>query len=146
MRLVVALVAVALAGCNAVGSSSPDPSARPSLGVSNGTTLTITLVVNGQPVADFPADGPYPSIDLAALPALPWKVEARSPSGRVLTSMDVKPGDIRTITAPGGAAEHTGTMGRVDFSCGSLRIWAGDFAPSGPAPAASPGTPADCAP
>ena len=145
MRLVVALLAVLLAGCHALGGPSADPSARPNLGISNGTTLTVTLVVNGQPVGDFPAGGPNPTIDIAALPPLPWTVEARSPSGRVLTSMTVKPGDIRTTTVPGGV-ETSGTMGRVDLSCGRLTIWAGDIMPSGPAPASPPGHPGDCEP
>jgi hypothetical protein len=136
------LMAIVLAGCSGTAS----PATRPSLGVSNGTTLTVTLVVNGQRVADFPAGAPQPTIDMAALPPLPWEVEARSSSGRVLTSMNVQPGQVHTGRAPGGAVEHTGTMGRADLSCGRLTIWAGDVAPSGPAPPDSPGTPGDCTP
>lgn len=136
------LLAIVLAACNATAN----PATRPSLGVSNGTTLAVTLVVNGLPVAEFPAGGAGPTIDVTALPALPWRVEARSPSGRVLTSMLVEPGQVQTTTVPGGAVEHSGTMGRVDLSCGRLTIWAGDVAPSGPVPAASPGTPGDCDP
>lgn len=146
MRLVVALMAILLAGCNALGAPSADPSARPNLGVSNGTTLTVTLVVNGRPVGDFPGGGPQPSIDVDALPPLPWSVEARSPSGRVLTSMVVKPGDVTTTTVPGGGRALSGTVGRIDLSCGSLQIWAGDLMPSGPAPSEPPGSPGDCAP
>lgn len=145
MRLPAALAAVLLAGCTALGGPSLDPSARPSLGVSNGTTLTVTLVVNGQRVADFPAGGPQPDIDVTSLPPLPWTVEARSPSGRLLTSMNVGPGDVSTTTRADGVVERSGTMGRVDLSCGSLRIWAG-FAPSGPAPREPAGSPGDCAP
>jgi hypothetical protein len=146
MRLVVVLVAVVLAGCNVLGSPSADPSARSNLHVGNGTTLTVTLVVNGEPVGDFPSGaGPDPSIDIAALPPLPWTVEARSPSGRVLTSMIVKLGDVRTTTFPGGDA-ISGTMGRVDLSCGRLTIWAGDGIPSGSAPASPMGSPGDCVP
>jgi hypothetical protein len=145
MRLAAALSAVLLAGCNAFGGPSADPAERPSLGVSNGTTLTVTLVINGQPVGDYPGGGPQPTIEIAALPPLPWNVEARSPSGRVLTSMMVNPGDVRT-TSVAGAVTKSGTMGRVDLSCGSLRIWAGDLMPSGPAPSEPPGSPGDCAP
>jgi hypothetical protein len=136
------LMAIVLAACNA----TVDPSTRPSLGISNGTTLTVTLVVNGQRVAEVPAGGPPPTIDTTALPPLPWDVEARSPSGRVLTSMDVEPGQVHTTGFPGGAVEHTGTIGRVDLSCGRLTIWAADLAPSGPAPPPFPGTIGDCAP
>ena len=146
MRGVVILLAVLLAGCDRVGTSTADPSARPELGVSNGTTLTVTLVVNGQPLGAFGPSVPQPTIDPAVLPPLPWIVGARSPSGRVLTSMTVAPGDVRTTTGPGGVVEDSGTMGRVDLSCGRLTIWAGTVVPSGPAPRASPGTPGDCAP
>jgi hypothetical protein len=146
MRLAVALLAVLLAGCHALGGPSADPSSRPNLSVGNGTTLTVTLVVNGRPVGDFPGGvGPEPSIDIAALPPLPWNVEARSPSGRVLTSMMVKPGDIRTTTVPGGV-ETSGTFGRVDLSCGRLTIWAGDVMPLGPVPSSPAGHPGDCEP
>ena len=144
MKTFVIAVIFSLAGCIA---SPPAPiSQRPNLGVSNGSTLTVTLVVNGRRVADFPAGGPYPTIDTTALPALPWEVQALSPSGRVLTSMHVAPGQVWSTTGPGGVVTQQGSMGRVDLSCGTLRIWAGDFAPSGPVPAASPGTPGDCEP
>lgn len=145
MRLPVALVAVLLSGCTAFAGPTASAAARPSLGVSNGTTLPVTLFVNGQRVADDPAGAPQPDIDVAALPPLPWSVEARSPSGRVLTSMTVRPGDVSTTTGADGVVQRSGTMGRVDLSCGSLRIWAG-FPPSGPAPAEPAGSPGDCAP
>jgi len=135
----VGLSCLLLAACTA----TPTPeSQRPYLGVSNGTTLAVTLAVNGQRVAVFPPGGPEPSIDLTALPPLPWSVQALSPSGRVLTSMQVQPGEIE---GPDSAV-HTIPMGRVDLSCGRVTIWAGDYAPSGPAPMGSPGTPGDCAP
>ena len=145
MRLIVTALAVLLAGCGATGAPSADPEARPKLGVSNGTTLTVTVFVNGARSADVPPGGPEPSFDVAALPPLPWTVEARTPSGRVLTSMDVNPGDVTTITVSGGA-ENAGKMGRVDLSCGRLTIWAGDVVPLGPAPASPPGSPGDCVP
>jgi hypothetical protein len=147
MRRAVVVLALALAACDGSASQPPasDPS-NPTLGVSNGTTLVVTLVVNGKPVGMFPPGGPGPTIDVAALPPLPWTVDARSPSGRVLTSMRVEPGQVTTTTVPGVAIQHSGTMGRVDLSCGRLTIWAGDVQPSGPVPTASPGTPGDCVP
>jgi hypothetical protein len=145
MRLVVAALAIVLAGCAASGPSSPNPSARPKLGVSNGTTLTVAIFVNGGRLADVPPGGPERPLDVDSLPPLPWTVEARSPSGRVLTSMAVKPGDVTTSSSPGGN-EETGAMGRVDLSCGRLTIWAGDVLPLGPAPASPPGSPGDCVP
>jgi hypothetical protein len=146
MRQIVALLTVILAGCNGLGMASTDPSARPQLGISNGTTLTVTLVVNGSAIGTFAPGAPEPTIDPTALPPLPWTVEARSASGHVLTSMTVAPGDVRTITGPSGVVEDSGTMGRVDLSCGRLTIWAGSIVPSGPAPPASPGKPGDCVP
>ena len=104
--------------------------------------MTVTLVVNGQSVGAFLPGCPCPTIDLAALPPLPWTVEARAPSGRVLTSMNVAPGEIQSADS----SVHTIPMGRVDLTCGQLTIWAGDFAPSGPVPDPSLGSPGDCAP
>jgi len=128
-----------LVGCSGQAPATSAP--RPNLTVSNGTTLTVTLVVNGQRVGDFPPSGAGPKIDVASLPPLPWTVEARSPSGRLLTSMVVGPGEVQSMAS--GAAI---VMGRVDLSCGRLTIFAGDVAPSGPAPPPSPGNPGDCAP
>jgi hypothetical protein len=139
------LLALALAGCSVLGGATPAP-LPPQLGVSNGTTLTVTLVVNGQIVGEILPGGPAPTIDPAGLPALPWSVEARSPSGRVLTSMTVEPGHVGSTTRPDGGTESAGTFGRVDLSCGRLTIWAGDFQPSGPPPPPSPGTDGDCVP
>ena len=132
-----------MAACTTV--AEPVLQERPGLDVSNGTTLTVTLVVSGQTVATFEPGQPAPTIDVMRLPDLPWSVEARSPSGRVLTSMQVKPGDVSSTAEPGGVTRSSGTFGRVDLSCGSLRIWAG-LPPSGPAPASPAGSPGDCEP
>jgi serine/threonine protein phosphatase PrpC len=127
--------------------SAEPPPRQPTLGIANGTGLTVTVLVNGQPIGTFPPGAGQSSIGAAALPPLPWSVEARTPSGRLLTSMDVRPGSVWATTRPDGAVEHVGTMGRVDLSCGRLTIWAGDVMPSGgPVPIGSPGTPGDCAP
>ena len=136
MRWLIAVIAFALSAC----SAGP----APKLGIANGTTLAVTLFVNGQRIAEFLAQRGGPTIDVAALPPLPWNVEARSPSGRLLTSMQVAPGDVRSATGLGGVSEYTGTFGRVDLSCGRLTIWAGDIQPSGPAPPPNPGVPGDC--
>ena len=136
------LLAVLVAGCSMLPGQAP----RPPLGVSNGTTLAVTLIVNGQPVGVFPAAASGPTIDVSTLPPLPWHVEARSPTGRVLTRMDVEPGAVFTTAVPGGAVQHSGTMGRVDLSCGRLTIWAGDVQPGGPPPPSPAGAPGDCEP
>jgi tetrahydromethanopterin S-methyltransferase subunit F len=157
--LVIAVVAVVIVGTtlrvthngSAPATTGTAPAttgaaAPVSLGISNGTTLEVTLFVNGERVADYPPGGPQPSIDSSSLPALPWIVEARSPSGRVLTSMQVKSGDVQTTALPNGGVGHSGDFARVDLSCGRLTIWAGDIEPSGPAPNPSSGSPGDCAP
>ena len=144
--LAVMVMVAALAGCGAPATPSPSPGNLPTLGVSNGTSLDVTLVVNGRAVGVYPADGPPPSISPGALPPLPWAVEARSPTGRVLTSMSVTDAGSTTVL-PDGTIKRVGAgMGRVDLSCGRLTIWAGDVIPSGPVPPSNPGTPGDCAP
>jgi hypothetical protein len=78
-----------------------------------------------------------------SLPALPWAIEARSPSGRVLTSLTVNSGDVWQVTFPDGSVGSKGDAARVDLSCGRLDIWSGPPL-AGPAP--GPGSPGDCAP
>ena len=150
-RLASAVVTVGLlvAGCAAVvpPTPSPSPSAppRPSLNVGNGTSLEVTLTVNGSPVGVFPAGVVGPTIDVSKLPPLPWQVGAQTASGRLLTFMTVKEGD-GIVTTANGVSTGTIPMGRVDLSCGRLTIWAGDNAPSGPPPPSPAGSPGDCAP
>ncbi len=115
------------------------------LGIANATTLTVGILVNDQMVATVDPQGHGREIDPTTLPPLPWNVEARAISGRVLTSMRVTADELKTI-ATIGATYRSGAGTRVDLSCGSLRIWAGDLLPSGPAPDPSAGHPGDCAP
>jgi hypothetical protein len=114
-----------------------------SLNISNGTTLTVTLVVNGTVVATAVPGVAVAPIPASALPPLPWIVEARSPSGRVLTSMTVKAGDVWRSVLPDGSVEDQSDGARVDLSCGRLDIWSGEPM-IGPAPGS--GSPGDCAP
>ena len=123
------------------------PSAlKPHLGIANGTTLIVLVFVNGAKVAESQPGSPSPEIPGAGLPSLPWTVEARTASGRLLTSMEVADGQVWTTTRPDGGQATSGVFGRVDLSCGRLTIWAGDVMPSGPAPLPNPGQPDDCAP
>jgi hypothetical protein len=142
--VVLGAILILAAACST--STRPELHERPTLGVSNGTELTVTLSVNGRPVATFVPGEPQPTIDANPLPDLPWTVEARSTSGRVLTSMRVEPGSVSSTTDPEGMTRESGTFGRVDLSCGRLTIWAGPVMPSGPAPASPPGQPGDCIP
>ncbi len=130
------LLAVAvIAGCGVI------PSDPPSLHISNGTTLVVALTINGQEIGEFRPGVGGAVFHEQPLPPLPWTVEARTETGRLLTSMFVLPGAVTTAEDGSGG---TGVFGRVDLSCGSLRIWAGDTPPSGPMP--GPGMPGDCEP
>ncbi len=86
MRAGAILIALVLAAC----SSTPlSPIAR-TVGVDNGTTLTVTISVNGQRLADIPPRSVEPALDLSSAPALPWTVQARSRS-RYLCSVMTGP-------------------------------------------------------
>jgi hypothetical protein len=110
---------------------APAPSASPvsvmsyPLSISNGTTIPVTLIVNGADVETVPPGG-YADPVTAVLPALPWSVEVRSPSGRVLSRMTVNAGDV-VYTTPdaSGASSENGRAARVDLPCGRLDVWSG---------------------
>jgi hypothetical protein len=127
------LVAV-LAAATLLGACAPD---RPALSYSNGTTISIDIIVNGAKVARL-APGADGTIAAATLPALPWTVIANTTGGRTLTAMTVKPGGVVQ-----SSETQEGVAVRVDLSCGRLDLWVGPPL-SGPAP--GPGTPGDCNP
>ena len=77
------------------------------------------------------------------LPALPWSVAVRTPSGRELTTLTVHEGDVAETSSPGGGGSSRGVAARVDLSCGRLDVWAGPPI-AGPAPGS--GSPGDCEP
>jgi hypothetical protein len=133
----VALVAAAvlLGSCGFLQRQQPQADAG--ISVENGTTLDVSIFVNGSVVGRVNA-GDGAEIPPGELPPLPWSVEGRSPSGRLLVSMTVKPGDVGRA----GNEQH-GTGGRVDLSCGRLDLWSGP--PMG-GPAAGEGVPGDCVP
>jgi hypothetical protein len=138
----VALIALAVGGCSLL--PSPRILAVPEaavLHVVNGTTLTVTLVVDGATIREI---GPTQGVDVASaqLPPLPWNAEVRTVLGRVLLRLTVNAGDVsETSTAEGGSSRGAGR--RVDLSCGRIDIWSG---PPMLGPAPRPGTPGDCAP
>jgi hypothetical protein len=108
LRLIgAATMAVALAACSGVGSS---------FSVANGTTIPVTIVVNGATVETVPP-GTTENPIKASIPGRPWTVEARSPSGRVLTTM--------TVAANDQLSNTSGRVGSADLACGRLTIWAG---------------------
>lgn len=120
-------------------------SERPAFGVSNGTTLAVVVTIDS-PDGGMTIDvGPGGSaeIDATRSPALPWVVEARTESGRLLTSMTVAPGQVFRRTSPDGSVQMSSAVGRADLSCGRFDMWAG-WHVGGPAP--GPGVPGDCVP
>jgi hypothetical protein len=134
-------------------SASPDSSpfpalveSLPNLSVQNGTTLTVSLFVNGQFAGDFASNSWTPTIETSGLPPLPWIVEARSPSGRVLTSMDVQPGDVQSTISPNGDEGFQFESGKGDLSCGRIRILAGWTRSAPPPYGAIPTPPSHSAP
>jgi hypothetical protein len=129
-RILVALMLV-------VACSPAPPSDAHDLIVSNHTTLSVTVAVNGTVVRTI-QPGTQEILVPKDLPPLPWSVEARAPSGRVLTSMTVRPGDVWET-----ANQMKGDAVRVDLSCGRLDMWSG---PPLLGPAPGPGKPGDCAP
>jgi hypothetical protein len=136
-RLACVVLAAAVATCSMLQSGE-----RPPLGVSNGTDLVIIVIVNGMEAGRF-APGVGADIDVNLLPPLPWTVEARTTTGRLLTSMDVQPGQVFRKQLPDGSTQTSGALGRVDLSCGRFDMWAGEPI-GGPAP--GPGKPGDCVP
>lgn len=142
------LTAVAANGCVGRGGASepaataaPGPTTTTTLSIGNWTTIAVTLVVNGSVVEVVPP-GSYQDPVAVELPPLPWAVETRSPSGRVLSSMTVRPGDVWQTSYPGGGGAAHGDAVRVDLSCGRIDVWSGSPL-LGPAP--GPGNSGDCA-
>lgn len=149
--LLVALVAVVLSGCSAANTEgSPSPLLPSTLGtpmtlsVKNETTIPVTLLVNGKVIETVPPRTTQDPID-AALPGLPWNVETHSPSGRVLSSMTVKAGDLWQTTVPNGGREVRGDFVRADLACGRLDVWSAPPQGGPMGPAFSPGPSGDCA-
>ena len=122
-------------------SSTPTGVAH-DLVVSNQTTLTVTLVVNGA-VARTVRPQTQEIVSTSDLPPLPWSVETRMPGGRVLSLMTVQAGDVWETNLPGGGHQMKGDAVRVDLSCGRLDMWSG---PPLLGPPPGPGTPGDCDP
>jgi hypothetical protein len=144
-----ALISWTLAGCGPAGAPSPSPVPSPSpdlvgLGVVNATDLRVSLVVNSRVVETLEPQTADTAIHMSALPPLPWVVQVRTSSGRVLVTMTAGPGDVQ------GPAEigvmHSGKEAAADLSCGQLYLWTGALEPAWPAPPASAGSPGDCAP
>jgi hypothetical protein len=141
-----ALVAVGGLIVNACGPILPTTGVLPvdyTLHVDNGTTMALTIVVNGQPVA-LAAAKDAKAVPVAALPPLPWSVEARSTSGRVILTLAVEPGSVVDIRNADGTGSHSAPGARADLSCGRIDMYPGSAGMMGPPP--GPGVAGDCVP
>ena len=145
-------VLVVMAGCDAAPSPGPSEAAfvaaeRPPLHVFNNTTVPVVVTVNGQRIGQV---GPNDAsdVDVDRLPPVPWLVEARTMSGRLLVSISVGPGDVGQHRNGDGSTTIQDVSGMADLSCGRLVLFAGAIRPgaAGGAPPAQPaGKPGDCA-
>ena len=135
--MVTALIA-AMSAC-----ASPPPRDDPALydiHAANGTTIPITIAVDGKVVIEVPAGGEV-ELTSGTIPRPPYTIEARTPSGRVLGSVAVAAGSVTQVQSSDGTGSASGVFMREDLSCGQFRLWLG-VRPSGPAPGS--GTPGDC--
>jgi hypothetical protein len=132
-----ALLAAACAGPAATPAPTPPASATAAtygVSVSNGLTVPVAVDVNGAKIGTV-APGATQDWAPGTLPAKPWTVEARSPSGRVLATMTVSAGDSLSSTS--------GRVGSADLACGRLVVWAGAPLTGGPSFAPDPSKPCD---
>lgn len=140
---VLVAVAIVVAGCGSLVPQAPGEAPFDAqIHVANGTELEVTIAVNGTAVGSAPAHTDA-TIGPEGLPAKPWSVDARSPSGRVLLSFTVVPGQVTRTTANDGTTTMSGAGNRADLSCGRLDVFVG-LPMRGPAP--GPGVAGDCEP
>jgi hypothetical protein len=147
-RIAALACGVALAGLVAGCGLFPDLSgsgARPvGVEVANATDLDVTIVVNAKIIRVVKAHDRTPDpITADVLGPMPWTVEARTSTGRLLTSLVVHDGDVKYEDLGNGQRSAQGDGARVDLSCGRLDVWAG---PPMMGPAPLPGVPGDCLP
>ncbi len=130
-----------------VGRLDQDVSTRPSIAptpwpatflrVSNGTTLALSVFINGQALGTAPSDV-VSGFDPTGYVS-PWHVTITTESGRELVDMTYQASDISN-----SGSGSSGVAQRVDLSCGRLDVYAGPPL-LGPAPPSS-FPPNDCDP
>jgi hypothetical protein len=135
---ILAVVAVVV-GCSLPGTVGDDAMR---LEMSNGTTIPVLLVVNGEPGREVPAAA---AVDLgtADVGPLPWDASVRTMSGRLLLQLTVHAGDVSYSENGDGSSSARGVGVRTDLSCGRIDLWSG---PPMMGPAPGPGAPGDCDP
>lgn len=115
------------------------------LGIANNTALPLTLFVNGSNVGTYPPGAFEMQIPESRLPDPPWHAEARTSSGRVLLTLDVKPGDAWcTVEDSQGRSSCSWPANMTYLSCGRIDLWSHAML-GGPAPPSS-FPPGDCEP
>lgn len=117
----VAAVMALLLGCTVA--------AAPPVNVANLTDVAIALYVNGA-LAETLDPGAASAVPLTGHEALPFSIEARTPSGRSIAWW--------TITADQYAAAASGNVGQdstMGFPCGTIRLTVGT--PGVPQPSAA---------
>lgn len=115
---------VAIAGCQA------EPAAHVML--ENDTDIPLAVHVNGGWLGTYPA-GAVAEVPIRLAP--PYRIEARSDSGAVLSALEVTTDDAQRVLA--GARSLRATS---DTPCGMIRLTFGDVAAEPmPAPKSAPG-------
>jgi hypothetical protein len=111
LAVVLSVIALTIASCSGriatpSPAAAPTPPLLPTISVANGTTVPVAITINGVQVGTVPPGKTEDPIS-ATLPARPWTVEARSPSGRLLATLLraarplVRPASARTDVQPG---------------------------------------------
>ena len=122
-----ACLAVVAFGCAAPvvpvpGSAGPAPVGPLGFGdlqIANGTTIPVTLIVDGVARIDVPPRA-WDGLRAAELPPKPWSVTVRhAVSGRVLLTLRV----LEDPTDDG--VRQQGAAARADLSCGRIDVWVG---------------------
>lgn len=86
--LVVSLVVLlVLGGCRLAGP-------RPTLGATNFTDIPIELMLKGESLATVEPGADMEIASRSRMPALPWEIEARTETGRVVVAMTVTAEDL----------------------------------------------------
>jgi hypothetical protein len=134
-ELMVIALALVAASC-ATTDPTIVPDSQMGIGIANGTSIEVELLVNGTHVRTIP-----PLTNLAVLsselPALPWQADVTTAAGRTLVALDIKSGDVHR-----SANDWRGVGRRADLSCGRLDVYSG---PPMLGPMPGPGVPGDCA-
>jgi hypothetical protein len=116
-RLVVDKIAYFNRAAADVWTATPSPVLP--LGVSNGTSIVVTVLVNGRVIVTLNPGEEKTQIDTPVdpWPPLPWTIVTLSPSRRVLSTL--------TVSLTDYISDTSGRSSRVDLSCGRLDVWVG---------------------